>query len=213
VLRPGHAVVYWEFLDKRAMLSVYVLRRLFLAFLKFLSGICSPPPLLTPNGTGLTMERGPCRPFDAPETYRVRGLWFFVGAALGLGLYAEPIFLNIVRPNIHLDMHLGSIEAIYQGRIPFVEAQTQYGPGNQLLLYWLMRLLDFSYWGAVEAQAIANVTSCRSFRPFDLVLRSRDWGGCDSFARCLCVTIIHCSFPGGDGNEMVWCRRLSAFAR
>lgn len=151
-------MVYWEFLDKRAMLLVYVMSLLFLVLVKFLSGICSPPPLLTPNGTGLTMERGPCRPFDAPETYRVRGLWFFVGAALGLGLYAEPIFFHIVRPNIHLDVHLGSIEAIYQGRIPFVEAQTQYGPGNQLLLYWLMRLLDFSYWGAVEAQAIANVT-------------------------------------------------------
>src|SRR6267142_632906 len=64
VLRSGDAVVLWEFLDKRAMLSVYVMNLLFLAFLKFLSGICSPPPLLTPNGTGLTMERGPCRPFD-----------------------------------------------------------------------------------------------------------------------------------------------------
>ena len=63
VLRSGDAVVHWEFLDKRAMLSVYVMSLLFLAFLKFLSGICSPPPLLTPNGTGLTMERGPCRRF------------------------------------------------------------------------------------------------------------------------------------------------------
>ena len=104
------------------------------------------------------MERGPWRPFDAPQSCRARGLWFFVGAVLGPALYAEHIFSQIVSPNLHLDVHLGSIEAIYQGRIPYVEAQTQYGPGNQLLLYWLMRLLDFSYWGAVEAQAIANVT-------------------------------------------------------
>jgi hypothetical protein len=151
-------VVPVEFLDKRAMLSVYIMSLLFLAFIKFMSGICSAPPLSPPDGGGLTMERGPWRAFDAPQSCRARGLWFFVGAALGLGLYAEGIFSQIVLPNEHLDVHLGSIEAIYQGRIPFVEAQTQYGPGNQLLLYWLMRLLDFSYWGAVEAQAIANVT-------------------------------------------------------
>src|SRR5262250_2893822 len=158
VLRSGDAVVRWGFLDKRAMLSVYILSLLFLAFIKFMSGICSAPPLSPANGGGLTMERGPWRLFDAPQSCRARSLWFFVGAVLGPALYAEYIFLQIVYPNFHVDMHLGSIEAIYQGRIPFVEAQTQYGPGTQLLLYSLMRLLDFSYWGAIEAQAIANVT-------------------------------------------------------
>src|SRR5437867_1477706 len=158
VLRSGDALVRWGLLDKRAMLSVYTMSLLFLAFIKFMSGICSAPPLSPANGGGLTMERGPCRLFDVPQSCRARGLWFFVGAVLGLALYAEPIFSQIVSPNLHLDVHLGSIEAIYQGRIPYVEAQTQYGPGNQLLLYWLMRLLDFSYWGTVEAQAIANVT-------------------------------------------------------
>jgi hypothetical protein len=157
VLRSGDALVRWGFLDKRGMLSVYIMSLLFLALIKFMSGICSAPPLLPANGTGVTMERGLWRLFDAPQSCGARGLWFFVGAAIGLALYAEDIFLRI-DPDFHLDVHLGSIEAIYQGRIPYVEAQTQYGPGNQLLLYWLMRFLDFSYWGAVEAQHIVNVT-------------------------------------------------------
>ena len=158
VLRSGDAVVRYGFLDKRAMLSVYVMSLLFLAFIKFMSGICSAPPLSPANGTGVTMERGPWRFFDAPQSRWARSLWFFVGAVLGPALYAEDIFSHIVEPNFHLDIQLGAIEAIYQGRVPFVEAQTQYGPGNQLLLYWLMRFLDFSYWGALEAQAIANIT-------------------------------------------------------
>jgi hypothetical protein len=157
VLRSGDALIRWGFLDKRAMLSVYTMSLLFLAFIKFMSGICSAPPLAPTNGTAVTMERGLWRLFDAPESCGARALWFFVGAAIGLSLYAEDTFSRIA-PDFHLDVHLGSIEAIYQGRIPYVEAQTQYGPGNQLLLYWLMRFLDFSYWGAVRAQAIVNVT-------------------------------------------------------
>jgi hypothetical protein len=157
VVRPGNAVVKWGFVDKRAMLSVYIMSLLFLAFIKFVSGICSAPPLSPTNGTGVTKERGLWRLFDAPQSCRARGLWFLVGAAIGLALYAEDTFLRI-DPDFHLDIHLGSIEAIYQGRIPYVEAETHYGPGNQLLLYWLMRFIDFSYWGAIEAQAIVNVT-------------------------------------------------------
>src|SRR5215831_13838760 len=118
VLRSGDASLK-GFFDKRAMLSVYILSLLFLAFIKFMSGICSAPPLSPANGDGLTMERGPCRLFDAPQSCRARSLWFFVGAVLGPALYAEYIFLQIVYPNFHVDMHLGSIEAIYQGRIPF----------------------------------------------------------------------------------------------
>src|SRR5215467_5406188 len=59
VLRSGDAVVRWGLLDKRAMVSVYILSLLFLAFIKFMSGICSAPPLSPANGGGVTKERDP----------------------------------------------------------------------------------------------------------------------------------------------------------
>src|SRR6266496_227601 len=89
VLRSGDALIRWGFLDKRAMLSVYTMSLLFLAFIKFMSGICSAPPLSPANGTAVTMESGLWRLFDAPQSCGARALWFFVGAAIGLALYAE----------------------------------------------------------------------------------------------------------------------------
>ena len=55
-----------------------------------------------------------------------------------------------------MELQLGVVEAVDQGRLPIVEAKTMYGSGNLLLLHSLMRYLDYSYAGALAAQSVVN---------------------------------------------------------
>ncbi len=101
-----------------------------------------------------------------PEKTSIRLMWAFVGLILGAGYFGAEIFLNTMLPEFHLNVLLGQIAAIDQGRIPVVEAHTQYGLGNQLILYRLMKYWEFSYAGAFVAQDIVNAITISVFFGF-----------------------------------------------
>lgn len=57
----------------------------------------------------------------------------------------------------HSLVHLGGLEQIRHGATPYVEAQTQYGLGNQLLTYVLTRSLGFSNHGFYAGVLLIDV--------------------------------------------------------
>lgn len=57
----------------------------------------------------------------------------------------------------HELIHLGGLAAIDQGHIPFVEAETQYGPGYQILSHEFMALGDFSLYGFRLSHLVLNL--------------------------------------------------------
>lgn len=61
---------------------------------------------------------------------------YFWGPPWNVGLYTEG-------PDLHEVVHLGPLLAIKQGRIPFTEALTQYGPGTQFFQYLYLEKFGF----------------------------------------------------------------------
>ena len=57
----------------------------------------------------------------------------------------------------HSLVHLGGLEQIRLGATPYVEAQTQYGLGNQLLAYFLTRSFGFSNHGFYAGLLLVDV--------------------------------------------------------
>ena len=61
--------------------------------------------------------------------------------------------------DMHELVHLGSLQGIRQGLLPYLEAETQYGPGHQLLTYWTMERIGFSLYGFRISHLLANLVA------------------------------------------------------
>src|SRR5215510_8699271 len=72
------------------------------------------------------------------------------GVSYGVGGLEKPL-------NLHEMMHLGPIQRIDNGATPYVEAQTQYGPGHQIVSYYLMRSSEFSLVGFRASHFLLNM--------------------------------------------------------
>ncbi len=59
--------------------------------------------------------------------------------------------------DVHSHVHLSALQQIKLGATPYLEAQTQYGPGNQLLLAALTDFVHFSNHGFLAANLLLNV--------------------------------------------------------
>lgn len=65
--------------------------------------------------------------------------------------------------DVHAQVHLAAFEQIRLGAVPFVEAQSQYGIGNQALLYFLVETLGFSNHGFHAVNVALNVVCVVGF--------------------------------------------------
>src|SRR5262249_41008992 len=74
------------------------------------------------------------------------------GVSYGVGGLEKPL-------NLHEMMHLGPIQRIDNDATPYVEAQTQYGPGHQFVSYYLMRFTEFSMVGFRASHVILNMAA------------------------------------------------------
>ena len=63
----------------------------------------------------------------------------------------------------HIHVHLGAMEQIRLGAIPALEAQTQYGVGNQVLMYFLVQWISFSSHGFYAANILLNAVCAVAF--------------------------------------------------
>ena len=90
-----------------------------------------------------------------------RGYWAaasVVGFSLSAASLAPYVQETLLRSQIIADeaVHLGSLQSVHNGRTPFIRAQTQYGPGHQIVSYALMRQTEFSLWGFRLSHLILN---------------------------------------------------------
>ena len=63
----------------------------------------------------------------------------------------------------HSHVHLGVLEQIRLGAVPYLEAQTQYGLGNLLLLYFVTDVINFSNHGFYAGAMLVNVVCIVGF--------------------------------------------------
>jgi hypothetical protein len=65
--------------------------------------------------------------------------------------------------DFHSHVHLGALEQIRLGAVPYLEAQTQYGLGNLLLLYSVTDFMDFSNHGFYAGAMLVDVVCVVGF--------------------------------------------------
>lgn len=153
VAQAGDEVIYWGILDKRPMIFGYLGAIAFVAFHWCVAAFAEPRPAIVAR-TGAV--RG--------WTGRVLGGLFIL--VLAWCWLAVPAFQKVVAVgpgglawfyDIHAHVHLASMEQIRLGAIPYLEAQTQYGAGNQVLMNFLTGLVHYSNHGFFAANVALNV--------------------------------------------------------
>lgn len=147
-------VVQWGWLDKRPWVVLYLAAPALVCFHCFMVrvGAAGAPTRAAPGARAWP--------------------WRLAGAlAIGLlayGLVGLPALAKLgpADPHalarffdVHSHVHLSAFEQIRLGALPYVEAQTQYGLGNQLLLYRLTGWVDYSNHGFLAANILLNVAS------------------------------------------------------
>jgi hypothetical protein len=75
----------------------------------------------------------------------------------------------------HSLVHLGALEQIRLGAVPYVEAQTQYGLGNQLLAYVLTKAFGFSNHGFYAGILLLDVVCIVAFFVVVQQVLGLDW--------------------------------------
>ncbi len=168
----------WGYLDKRWMIILYLLG----IGLVYLPGLCKRAiDALAPSSDETATSRRAWFPQDWD------GFWADAANLLNRGLAASIIGCvlavlyvsysipgTLERPlDAHEALHLGSLQAISQGAQPYIEAQTQYGPGHQLATYKLMQSTEFTLRGFRAAHLVINMISVALL--FSLLLFAFGW--------------------------------------
>ncbi len=168
----------WGYLDKRWMIILYLLG----IGLVYLPGLFKRTiEALAPSSGGTATSRRAWFPQDwngfCADAANVlnRGLAAsIVGCVLAVlyVCYSIPGTLE-QRLDAHELVHLGPIQAISQGARPYVEAQTQYGPGHQFAAYKLMQSTEFTLRGFRASQLVINMVAIGLL--FSLLLFAFGW--------------------------------------
>ena len=149
----GQSLV-WPVVDKRWMLASYGLAVALVfapsAFHRlFADGLRTPRSLV-----GATVASG------AAASRRQLPIALLIGLVCATaqgGTIVPGLMERPIEP--HEEVHLGPLAAIDQGRTPYSQARTQYGPGHQIATYGLMRIGDFSIGGFRAAFAVMNMAA------------------------------------------------------
>ncbi len=153
-IAPHDEVIDWGRMDKRPLVFGYLGIAAFIAFhwlwVAFLQGT---PPVARPlNAVNSRRWLGVIGTLAiAVSAYCWIGVPALRGAEVG-GAQGLATFYDI-----HAHVHLSALQQIRLGAIPYLEAQTQYGPGNQLLLGALTNFVHFSNHGFLAANLLLNV--------------------------------------------------------
>jgi hypothetical protein len=155
IAESGEEVIDWGLLDKRPLVFGYLGIGAFIAFHWAMRAVTVPR---TGNAAAadFTARTLPGRLLGALLVAWLAWAWLAVPES---GLQR----MNTLDANalhrffdIHSHVHLGGFEQIRQGAVPYVEAQTQYGPGNQALMNFLTSRVHFSNHGFFVANLLLN---------------------------------------------------------
>ena len=153
-------IVQWGLLDKRQLVFGYLAVVAFLVFHHAMVRLFFAPPY-------------PMRETPAPvrRPWIARLLGAVLVAALAYGLFGASALRQVAPAGeglaafyeYHSLVHLGALEQIRLGALPYVEASTQYGLGNQLLTYFLTQSLGFSNHGLYAGVLLVDVVCIVAF--------------------------------------------------
>ncbi len=165
-------IVQWGLLDKRMVVFGYLGLVALVVFHFAATRLVIAP-------------RAPGRPAEAPR----RTWWGRLGGAIAIALLAwawigAAALAEIVPGDpdrlgrfydYHTLVHLGALEQIRLGAMPYLEAWTQYGLGNQLLTYALTQAFAFSAHGFHAGVLLVDVVCIVAFFVFLQQLLGLGW--------------------------------------
>lgn len=153
-------IVQWGLLDKRQLVFGYLAVVALLVFHHAMVRLFFAPPY-------------PMRETAAPvrRPWIARLLGAVLVAILAYGLFGASALRQVVPAGeglaafyeYHSLVHLGALEQIRLGAMPYVEASTQYGLGNQILAYFLTQSLGFSNHGLYAGVLLVDVVCIVAF--------------------------------------------------
>lgn len=166
----------WDYLDKRWIAASYLLGIVVI----FLPGLCRRAiEVMSGAGSRHIVSDAPRLAADA-ATGAVSAIWrrallaALVGSLLAV-VYVAPLISRTLGRTLdsHELVHLGGFQSIKQGGLPFIDARTQYGPGQQIVSYELMQATEFTVRGARLAHLLINLATIAVF--FGVTLFGFGW--------------------------------------
>lgn len=154
-IAPGDEVIDWGRMDKRALVFGYLGIGAFIAFhWLWIAGVKEAPTVVRPD-VGDERASWPMQFLGAFAIAVIAYCWLGLPALRGVDTVNGTALASFY--DIHSHVHLSSLQQIRLGAVPYLEAQTQYGPGNQVLLSGLIDLVHFSNHGFFAANVLLNV--------------------------------------------------------
>lgn len=153
-------LVDWGRLDKRPMVLGYLVVVAFVAFHWFMVGFFFEPAAVNRRGTDASIG-WPARLGGGVAIALLAYCWIALPALRSVAPEAGGGMARFY--DLHSHVHLGALEQIRLGAVPYLEAQTQYGLGNQLLMYFLVNVVHFSNHGFYAANILLNAVCVVGF--------------------------------------------------
>ncbi len=154
-IAPTDEVIDWGRMDKRAFVFGYLAIGAFIAFHWLWVAFMRGAPAVTRPDPDNGRSRWPLQLLGALAIAVLAYCWLGLPALRGVGVVNDTALARFY--DIHSHVHLSSLQQIKLGAVPYLEAQTQYGPGNQVLLSGLTELVHFSNHGFFAANLLLNV--------------------------------------------------------
>ena len=153
-------LVDWGRLDKRPMVLGYLVVVAFIAFHWFMLGFFFKPASASRYGVEASTH-WLARLAGGVAIALLAYCWIALPALRSVAPEAGDSLARFY--DLHSHVHLGALEQIRLGAVPYLEAQTQYGLGNQLLMYFLVNLVHFSNHGFYAANILLNAVCVVGF--------------------------------------------------
>ncbi|TAJ91975.1 MAG: hypothetical protein EPO10_15460 [Reyranella sp.] len=147
-------VIEWGRMDKRPLIFGYLGIAAFIAFHWLWVAFVQGSPSAVRPTPAPTAAKWPVRLLGAIGIMGLAFCWIGLPALRGADVIGGDGLAKFY--DVHSHVHLSALQQIRLGAIPYLEAQTQYGPGNQLLLGALTDFVHFSNHGFLGANLLLN---------------------------------------------------------
>lgn len=159
-ISPQDEVIEWGRMDKRPLIFAYLGIAAFIAFHWLWVAFAHGAPSAVRPAAAVGRREWPLRVLGGLVIAVLAYCWLGLPALRGAAVVGEGGLAKFY--DIHSHVHLSALQQIRLGAIPYLEAQTQYGPGNQLLMGALTGFVHFSNHGFLAANLLLN-TVCVIF--------------------------------------------------
>jgi len=154
IAAANEEVIYWGLMDKRPLVFGYLAIASFIAFHWCMMAFRGPRRAVA------------AREYEPARDWLSRISGGALVAILAYCLFAVPALRMVSAVDaqalarffdIHTHVHLASLEQIRLGATPYLEAQTQYGVGNQVLTNFITGLVHYSNHGFFAGNVLLNI--------------------------------------------------------